>query len=313
MEGQNKLKLLKKGYKRRISYIFILFSILILVTLKFTFKTNSSESNLVVDTNSESNLVVEQAQVQIERIDYSIKSDSDETLAYIYYDKPVIKGLEFSHEINAFFENEKDGWFNGANRLTHFQNGWLQDFKNEFFEARDSFGDDSISKQPFLYTVDSDVVLLNEEYLSIRHIVTVQTAGKRSWYYFGSTFDLQTGELVPIDKLVDINASAFRSDIVSFLSKEALELDQNLTLQEIREVYGKNDQGNYQIQYGDENIELNYEYYYDGESFYIILNHAILLDTGIIMKWNGVLNDDFNAQLIGYIKGNDAVYKQIEY
>jgi hypothetical protein len=158
-------------------------SILLLAILKLKPDANDSESNLSV----------EEAQIQIERIDESIKSESGEILAYIYYDKPVVEGVELSEKINTFFENEKDGWFNGANRLTHFLQDWIQNFKESVSVNRVRYGDDAISKQPFLYTVDSDVAFMDEDYLSIRQIVTFQTAGKRSWYYYGSTFDLHTG------------------------------------------------------------------------------------------------------------------------
>lgn len=95
----------------------------------------------------------EEVQVSIERVDYSIKSNTGDVLAYIYYDKPVVKEGKFTDEINRFFELEQAGWLGGANRLTHYQEGWLQDFKKDVSEAVDNYGTEIISEQPLIYTV----------------------------------------------------------------------------------------------------------------------------------------------------------------
>ena len=261
--------------------------------------------------------VSENINIQIERIDYSIKSDSGKILAYIYYDKPIVKNIKFSDKINSFYEKEMEGWFNGSNRLTHNQEGNLEKFKDTLSEHRENeyFGDDIIAKQPFLYTVNSDVMMMDKNHLSIRQITTVQTAGKRMYYYFGSTFDLQTGELVSLDKLIDINANEFRNTLADFLSENLLQYNHNLTAKELINIYGANNKGDYLINfnYFNTTVNLNYEYYYDGDNFYVILNYSTLLDQGIIMKWNGKLREDFKAQLICYKRDNQGNYKLIEY
>ncbi|MCG8484566.1 MAG: hypothetical protein MJA31_14740 [Clostridia bacterium] len=292
--------------KKNIYKIFI--AVLAIMLLAGCVGTNNK-----VESGSDSVLVSGKMNVQIERIDYSIESGSGKILAYIYYDKPIIKGLEFADKINSFYEEEMEGWFNGSNRLTHYQYDWLQAFKNILSETRQSFGDDIISKQPFLYTIDSDVMMIDENYLSIRQIATVQTAGKPVRYYFGSTFDLQTGELVSIDTLADMKADEFRNTLVDFLSENILKYNHNLTPEDLRGVYGANSEGNYLIEYDNETIDLSYEYYYDGDNFYVILNHSTLIDQGIIMKWNGKFGEDFDSQLIGYKRDDDGTYVLIEY
>lgn len=68
-------------------------------------------------------------------------------------------------------------------------------------------------------TIDSRVMMHNEAVISIMQIATVQMTGTRSWYYFGSTFDLETGELIPINEMIKINANTLRDMIVTTLSE----------------------------------------------------------------------------------------------
>lgn len=284
---------------------FAMLCILMLVTVGFIFLPKFN-INVIYSKDGD-------VQVSFERIDHSIKSNTGDVLAYIYYDKPVVKGGEFSDEINRFFEEEQAGWLGGSNRLTHYQEGWLQNFKEDVSEAVNSYGSEVISEQPFIYTVESDVVFQNDKYLSIRQIATVQKQGKRSWYYFGSNFDLETGKLIPIDRIVDINAEDFRNSLVDVLANRILNYNHNISAQMIEEVYGAKGKDNYIIDYDGENIDLRYEYYFDDNNYYVILNHATLLDTGVIMKWNGKLYDEFEARLIGYILNDDGTYRLIEY
>lgn len=288
---------------KKVIYAIIVISIVVLVLLIHDFYNNRSDNILGFGKMN----------VQIERVDYSIESDSGKTLAYIYYDKPVIQGIELDDKINSYYEEEMEGWFNGSNRLTHYQQGWLENFQNRLSENSESLGNDIISEQPFLYTIDSDVMMIDDSCLSIRQIATVQMAGKPVRYYFGSTFDLQTGELIPIDRFVDMKADEFRNTSVDFLSENILKYNHNITSQDLRDIYGANSEGDYLIEYDDEIIELSYEYYYDGEDFYVIFNHSTLIDQGIVMKWNGILGEDFEAQLIGYKRNEKGNYELVEY
>ncbi len=290
---------------KKSAYVIVAVCILLLIIIKLTLIPEANGG--VID------LEFEEIQLSIERTDYSIKSDTGDVLAYIYYDKPVLKNGRFSDEINSYFEAEQEGWFSGANRLTHYQDGWLSDFEEDVSEAIDTYGIEVLKEQPFIYVVDSNVIFQNDKYLSIRHIATVQKLGKRSWYYFGSNFDLKTGELISIDNLVDMDVDDFRNSLVEFLASNLRDYNHNISRKELEEVYGSRGNNSYLTEYDGENIDLKYEYYFDEENYYIILNHATLLDAGIIMKWNGKLFDEFEACLIGYTLKGDGTFKLIEY
>jgi hypothetical protein len=251
--------------------------------------------------------------VSIERIDQSIRNDSGQIIANIYYDKPILSGdSEAIKSINSFFVKESESWLGGSNRLTHFQEDWLEGFLEDVNELREMMGDEVIAEQPFLYTIDTRITLLDEETLSIMQIATVQTAGPRSWYYYGSTFDLKTGELLPLNKLIKTNADSLRDIIVKFIEEKAI-LSSPETLEEFKRIYGKNNNHSYEVEYDQKKIQLNYEYFYDGKNVYIILNHGVLSDNGIIMKWDGQSGNEFQASLIGYILEKDESIGEIEY
>lgn len=257
----------------------------------------------------------EESEINIimERIDKSIIGNTGEVVAEIYYDKPVLTGnMHVVNKINSFFEEESQGWLGGKNRLTHFQDGWLSRFLDITNESRKSIGDTELAKQPFLFTVDTEIVLHSDNLLSIFQIATYQTAGPGSWYYYGSTFDLETGELLPVDAIIEISANGYKDMILSFLEKKIMELELYQSFDELEAIYGNNNDFDI-ITSDNKKVSLNYDYYYDGKYIYIILNYGIFNEAGGILRWNAKLGDDFNGSLIGYVLERDKSLREIEY
>lgn len=104
-------------------------------------------------------------------------------------------------------------------------------------------------------------------------------------YYYGSTFDLKSGELVSIAKLTDIDGEGLENIIEDVLGKD--------------EIYAEVREDNYEIHYYQNKIAMDYEYYYDGESFYIILNRTEKGESRIV-KWNGKWEDDYAIAVFAY-------------
>lgn len=275
------------------TYILSITLLLTFVMLIFIFSISKSKNNML-HMNSDTN-------VSIERIDLSINSNDETVLAIIYYDKPVISSSSDSAStINAYFDKEYQGWLEGSNRLTQFQDGRMDFFIRNVKDMREGLGDDVLKKQPLIYTVDTEVAFISQDILSIRQIVFLAAGGPNSWYYFGSTFNLETGELLPFDHVIDVDSDVFRENLVAYLAKNTLAFDHNSSLKEIQQIYEPNE-------------DHNYEYYYDGEYIYLILNYGIFHNCGCIMKWNGKVGDAFDASLLGYIRQVDGSIKMIEY
>jgi hypothetical protein len=251
--------------------------------------------------------------VSIERIDYSIKNSDGQLLASVYYDMPVVnENSDSAERINAFFRDECDGWFEGQNRLTHFQEGWYSGFTENVSESMDAYGEDVVSEQPFSYRVDSLITFSDKNILSVLQIATYQTAGPMNQYYFGSTFDLQTGELIPFEEIVNASADFLRDAIFELSAHESLKLD-DAALERINRIYGALGDDNYDYFYNGNKFQLNSEYFYDGTDYYIILNYGILDNFGSIMKWNGETGVGRRFSLIGYLPSGNGDFEVIDY
>jgi hypothetical protein len=251
--------------------------------------------------------------VSIERIDRSIKSSDGRLLAAVYYDMPFVnKTSDSAKHINAFFRDECDGWFEGQNRLTHFQEEWYSSFSENVSELIDAYGEDTVSESPFSYRVDSLLTFSDENILSVLQIATYQTAGPMNEYYFGSTFDLRTGELISLDEIVNVSADFLRGAILELAAHESLKLD-DAALDRINRIYGASGNSDYDFLYNGKQFQLNREYFYDGIDYYIILNYGILDNFGSIMKWNGESGSGRRISLIGYLPSSNGDFEVIDY
>lgn len=183
----------------------------------------------------------------IERMDRSIVDDNGFCIAKIYYDKPVLLGASsIDKKINAFFEKESEQWLTGKpNRLTAFYDDYLEMFLSWVDDDRARFGDGEMVQSPDTYTIDTKVMLYNDKYLSVMQVKNVYGGGPRYPYYYGSTFDLETGELLPMDAIIPVDVKMLKEGIGKTLKKEI----------------------NYNFLDED---QWEYKYFYDGEYIYIL-------------------------------------------
>ena len=94
------------------------------------------------------------------------------------------------------------------------------------------------------------------------------------WYYYGAAFDLSTGELLAITDVIDMNADEMKKIIVDAT------YDHSGYYQELGD-------GIYGARYYDMTFDMRYEYFYDGEYFYIINNLGGYYRDGALIRWNG--------------------------
>lgn len=258
---------------------------------------------IFVSSKEDKLAMISEIQVKIERIDHSIIGDEDTVMAIIYYDKPVIYGdSDIALKINAFFEDEYQGWLNGSNRLNEYIDNWMDKYLRRVEEMRESFGDSSLERQPLSYTVDTEVILLNQDIISIKQTVYCFSGGPSGLSYFGSTFNVRTGQRIPFDDIVDVDADRFRENLSFFLidlvspSNMAVRKDWEFP---IKKFYGPNELHNFDAYVNGNLYQLNYEYYYDGEYIYIPDNNSgYTSGTSDIVKWNGKEGDKFEASLL---------------
>ena len=220
------------------------------------------------DRRTKSNSTLE---VTIERTDYSIYNEDGLTMAIIYYDRPVVSGdTAVAEKITEFFEKEEQDWFAGTGRLLDFPGN---DYDNLFdcflgrvADMRGKYGDEDVAVEPGLYSLESRIMYMDDNILSILQIKE-KRAERGGCYYYGCTFDLHTGELL---KLKDLDISA--DDIKNIFSKDEY-LDHFSEMSE-----------DYIVVAYEEEYDMSGQFYVDEKYLYLLDNTVEKYNDGIIYR-----------------------------
>ena len=210
-------------------------------------------------------------EVTIERTDRSLVNEDGLTIAIIYYDRPVVSGdTATAEKITQFFENEEQDWFAGTGRLLDFPGN---DYDNLFdcflgrvADMRERYGDEDVAEEPCLYSLESRIMYMDDNILSILQIKE-KRAERGGHYYYGCTFDLHTGELL---ELTDLDISA--EDIRNIFSKDKY-LDHFSEMSE-----------DYIVVAYEEEFDMTYQFYVDKKYLYLLDNTVEKYNDGIIYR-----------------------------
>lgn len=125
-------------------------------------------------------------------------------MATIYYEKPIVSGdSEAAKKINAYFDQEEKCWLEGeAGRISFYEEDYLDEFMEGYGRMLERYGEEILSDAPCIHTIDTRIKYLDDHILSIMQIATGRFEAGYTLYY-GSTFDLDTGELLSITDLID--------------------------------------------------------------------------------------------------------------
>ena len=210
-------------------------------------------------------------EVTIERTDRSLVNEDGVTIAIIYYDRPVVSGdTAVAEKITEFFEEEEQDWFAGTGRLLDFPGN---DYDNLFdcflgrvADMRGKYGDEDVAVEPGLYSLESRIMYMDDNILSILQIKE-KRAERGGHYYYGCTFDLHTGELL---ELTDLDISA--EDIRNIFSKDKY-LDHFSEMSE-----------DYIVVAYEEEFDMTYQFYVDKKYLYLLDNTVEKYNDGIIYR-----------------------------
>ena len=210
-------------------------------------------------------------EVTIERTDRSLVNEDGLTIAIIYYDRPIVSGdTAVAEKITEFFEEEEQDWFAGTGRLLDFPGN---DYDNLFdcflgrvADMRERYGDEDVAVEPGLYSLESRIMYMDDNILSILQIKE-KRAERGGCYYYGCTFDLHTGELL---KLKDLDISA--DDIKNIFSKDEY-LDHFSEMSE-----------DYIVVAYEEEFDMTYQFYVDEKYLYLLDNTLKKYNGGIIYR-----------------------------
>ena len=207
-------------------------------------------------------------EVTVEREDRSIKNADGNVIARMYYDRPVVSGnSEAAERINAFFEQEEEDWFAGKSGRLLYEDDYLDYFMEALGVMREQYGDEELAEWPCVYTVDARIEYLDNDMLSIFQLTNYRLGGT-AWYYFGCTFDLNTGELLPVTAIKDILPEDMRR-IMANASNQAC-------YQNISDDYIMRNEGR--------EIDMRYAYFMDGTYLYLLDNLGECFGDGIAIR-----------------------------
>ena len=210
-------------------------------------------------------------EVTIERTDRSLVNEDGVTIAIIYYDRPVVSGdTAVAEKITEFFEEEEQNWFAGTGRLLDFPGNDYGNIFDHFLgrvaDLRERYGDEDVAEEPCLYSLESRIMYMDDNILSILQIKE-KRAERGGCYYYGCTFDLHTGELL---KLKDLDISA--EDIKNIFSKDEY-LDHFNEMSE-----------DYIVVAYEEEYDMSGQFYVDEKYLYLLDNTLKKYNDGIIYR-----------------------------
>ena len=227
-------------------------------------------------------------QVLIEKVDQSVYDEQGRLIAQIYYDKPVIQGdSEAVKKINAYFDNEANAFYNQGTSVTWFSADAFQQFKDGLELMKERWGNEMMAEYPTRYAMDTSVCYMDENIISIVQVRNYMLE-HNSWHCYGSTFDLRTGELIPITKLISIKPEEMKA--IFLITGNIIDIG----------VYEVLKDDNYVIDFGGHRIDMKYEYFYDGESYYLINDFALEFRTSSVLKWNGKWGENLEVTELYY-------------
>ena len=227
-------------------------------------------------------------QVLIEKVDQSVYDEHGRLIAQIYYAKPVIQGdSEAVKKINAYFDNEANAFYDQGTSVTWFSKDAFHQFKDGLELMKERWGNEILAEYPPRYAMDTSVCYMDENIISIVQVRNYMLE-HNSWYCYGSTFDLRTGELIPITKLINIKPEEMKA--IFLIAGNIIDIG----------VYEVLKDDNYVIDFYEHHIDMKYEYFYDGESYYLINDFALEFRTSSVLKWNGKLGTEFSITKLVY-------------
>ena len=227
-------------------------------------------------------------QVLIEKVDQSVYDEQGRLIAQIYYDKPIIQGdSEAVKKINAYFDNEANAFYDQGTSVTWFSKDAFHQFKDGLELMKERWGNEILAEYPPRYAMDTSVCYMDENIISIVQVRNYMLE-HNSWHCYGSTFDLRTGELIPITKLISIKPEEMKA--IFLITGNIIDIG----------VYEVLKDDNYVIDFGGHRIDMKYEYFYDGESYYLINEFALEFRTSSVLKWNGKWGENLEVTELYY-------------
>ena len=229
--------------------------------------------------------------VDIERIYKDFISENGIVLARFYFDKPILSGeVGGVKQINAMFDKEATGFFYGTENAKHHTWGSYDTF--DWYVTRDRvyFGDTLLenwvlenSDKQILYDIRSSisttVTYLKESIISMRADAYWRVGLGHSYQaQYGSNFDLETGEFLPVSRFVGNDLEDFKQLVTKTLYENVDESGSGYPTNSLVEMFSER-QVDYEFS--------DYDYYFDGTHIFLILPEMNYYALSLILQLPG--------------------------
>ena len=222
--------------------------------------------------------------VMFSRIEHSIYSDNHRALGVFEYEKPYIHGnSEAVMKINEYFAIACEAFFNGPSG--YFGEDAFRRIKNLFYQEIEQWGEERLYIQPFLYTAETKLTYISEDYVSFCQTFSWAATGPRDTWNQGLTFSMKNGNLVSFTEFYDVDPNLFKENLCGVLL--ALFDEFPLIKDELLNIYGANYNNSFEIVYSDDKTNIDMDYFYDGRFIYLTLNIGLFPHDGLVIQWDG--------------------------
>ncbi len=226
------------------------------------------------------------------RKEMTVVNFKGQELAIAYYDMPISKGNGNLDNLTTFFEYEMRDWLSSYGRYEmggYSYNYYIDNLEEVRYEGapyldstdRESIEND-IAKQPAQYKLDSYFTNIDSSYVSILQVDTKQlVGGTTNRSYYGSTFSAETGKLLPMTDIVEIDdkfKEMFTEKVAETLVAQGYDGDivKKAITKGFNNVYAKDQLTNWE-----------YRYFYDGDNIYFIIYAYEFSNTNdLVIRWN---------------------------
>ncbi len=155
--------------------------------------------------------------VSFERVGLYFEDEHGNVIAEMYFDKPVLNGeSDAVASINAYFDKECKGFFYGSEDSANFKESHYNDFSGTVDTFRDYGILSKYIDAPLQNTVNSEITYMSRDILSIKLTQFWWAGGVSNTYFFGATFNLETGELIPLDYFITADIETFNEQVLDF-------------------------------------------------------------------------------------------------
>ena len=232
--------------------------------------------------------------VVINKTDYSVYGNDNNVIGIFYYEQPHISDSDtVAQKINDYFIQDCYNFFEGKSLF--FGEDAFTRMITFLDTGVNQWGEESLVTNPYCYFVATEVTFLSDDYISFCQTYVWAADGPRDTWNQGTTFSMKTGDIVSFTEIVDVDANTLKANICEMLIPMFDYFPERQS--DIVEVFGANEHNSFEIEFDGTVVALDKNFYYNGSFIEITLNYSFLPHSGLVIQWNGSVDEQFHGKV----------------